>query len=165
MKRKYYICWYCLDNKDSYLIWFSDEKDGVFVDENGFVPSFSGINELQIYSGKNKINIEIENPKLFDLDLIQNWLAENKSEIVDYNTFNNAWNLFDDVSNSTNGSFDTDKKLTQKIYDKIFWSCNLPGITPEGKSYEPIWTRKELKAIHETLNFGIKIFREKVKVQ
>ena len=41
MNREYYILWYRLNDKDSFLIWFStDEDDGVFVDEDGFVPVF-----------------------------------------------------------------------------------------------------------------------------
>lgn len=166
MERECYICWYRLNQKDAYLIWFStDESDGVYIDENGIVPSFEDLKNLRNYGEKLGISVDIEKPNLHNLDLVENWLSDNKPEIVDYNPFLEVWNLFDDISISTNGNFDSDRKLTKKIYNKIFWGCNISAVTPEGKSYEPIWTKKELKIIHETLSFGFQMFKEKVREQ
>jgi hypothetical protein len=165
MSREYYIYPYRFNNKDSYLIWFSNEEDGVIVNENGIVPSFDNIKDLQVYSEENKISVDIESSKLLNLDLIQKWLTEDKSEIEDYNNFLDAWNLFGDFSKSIDESFDADKKNTNKIYDEIFWGCNIPVVTPVGKSYKPIWTKKELKIIRKTLNFGFQMFTERVREQ
>jgi hypothetical protein len=164
MSREYYIYWYKLDGKDFYLIWFEgDESDGVLVDQKGFMPSFAKISDLQNYAEKCEINVDVEKPLLNDLDAVQNWLNESKTEIVYYNPFLNAWNLFADISLSTGANFDKDKELTNKIYNKIFWGCNIPAMTPEGESFTPGWTKKELKTIREVLSFGFQMFREKVK--
>jgi hypothetical protein len=166
MKREYYILWYRLDKKDSYLIWFStEEDDGVFIDKSNFVPGFSNIQDLQNYCEQKKIVIKTEELLLHDLDIVKNWLSYTKDKIEDYNPLLVAWNLFDDFSNSIKGDFDKDRDLTNNIYNKIFWGCNIPAMTPEGESFTPSWTKKELKIIRETLNFGFQMFREKVRAQ
>ena len=166
MKRDYYILWYRLDDKDSYLIWFSTENDdGVLVDKNGFVPSFNDVKTLRDYSNQKKIILKDEEPVIHNLELIENWLCENNSAINDYNEVLNTWNLFEDISISTNGNFNSDRELTKKIYEKIFWGCNIPAVTPEGESFTPTWTKMELKIVRETLIFGFQMFREKIKPQ
>ena len=85
-------------------------------------------------------------------------------EIKDYNPFLNAWNLFEDISVSTNGSFDKDKKLTKHIYERIFRGCNIPAVTPEGESFTPTWTKKELKIIRDILHSGFNLFAICIKV-
>ena len=37
-----------------------------------------------------------------------------------------------------------------KVYEKIFHGNNLQSITPEGKSYNPLWTRSEIKEVRGT---------------
>ena len=164
MSREYYVYWYRLDNKDAYLIWFSNEKDGFTVDENGFIPSFTNVKDLQDFASEMKITVDVENPNLIELDSIKDWLND-CGKIKDYNPFLNAWNLFEDISVSTNGNFDKNKEETNDIYNRIFWGCNIPAMTPEGESFTPTWTKKELKIIRETLNFGFQMFREKIKPQ
>jgi hypothetical protein len=164
MNREYYISWYRLNQKDAYLIWFStNDDDGVFVDNNGFVPNFESQENLIDFAKTHEINLKIEEPLLHNLDILKTWLEDSNNVEIDCVEFLNLWNLFDDVSNSTNGGFNSDRKLTMKIYEKLFWGNNLPSVTPEGKSYEPIWSKKELKIIRETLTLGFQMFRDKVK--
>ncbi len=164
MKREYYILWYQLDKNDGYLIWFStDDKDGIWINENNLILSFQNIEDLQRFTSEIGISIKKEDPLLHNLDIVKQWLSEDSAEIKDYNPFLDAWNLFDDVSYSTNSNFNSDRKVTKKIYEKIFWGCNLPAVTPEGKSYEPIWSKKELKIIKETLSDGFQIFEKNIK--
>jgi hypothetical protein len=162
MNREYYIYWYQFDYKKAYLIWFStDDKDGFLVDENGFIPSFENIENLRNYAHSKQIVVNTEDPNFFNLDVIQDWVNKNLNKIEDYNAILNVWNLFDDISFSTNGNFD--KIGHYNIYERIFWGCNIPAMTPEGESFTPTWTKKELKIIRETLKLGFQMFVEKVK--
>jgi hypothetical protein len=164
MNREFYILWYRLDQKDSFLVWFSTENDdGVLVDENGFVPSFKTKERLLNFCAEKNIRIKQEEPILHNLDIVQEFIDNQRLRKVDCPAFNSAWNLFEDISNSINGEFDSHVKSTKKIYEKLFWGLNLPAVTPEGKSYEPSWTKQELKIIRETLKFGFQMFAEKVK--
>lgn len=162
MSREYYVYWYHLDAKDSFLIWFSNDKGGFVVDESGFIPSFENKNDLKNYADEIQIDVDLNNPNLIELDSVKDWL-NNGGEIKDYNPFLNAWNLFEDISVSTNDVFDKDKEITNDIYNRIFWGSNLPAVTPEGESFTPTWTKKELDVIREILSFGFQMFREKVK--
>lgn len=163
MSREYYLYAYRLDDKDAYLIWFTNEKDGLVADESGFVPSFENVSDLQNYARRRQIGVDTAKPKLVDFDLVRNWLNGNLSEIDDYNVFLDAWNLFEDLSNSVGGDFDQERKSTNNVYHKIFWGCNISAVTPEGEFFTPRWTKKELKVLRRTLNTGFRIFREKVK--
>jgi hypothetical protein len=44
---KYYPLLYRLDAEERYLIWTSDEKDGVLADASGAVQSFNDIDSVQ----------------------------------------------------------------------------------------------------------------------
>jgi len=164
MSREYYSYWYRLNNEDSFLIWFSNEKDGFVVNENGFVPSFNNKSDLKMYADKIQIKVDVDNPNLTDLDIIKTWL-NNSEKIEDYNSFLDAWNLFEDISISSNGDFDENKEVTNDIYNRIFWGCNIPAVTPEGESFTPTWTIEELKTIRETLNYGLQMFKKKINLQ
>lgn len=137
MEPQYYILWYRLDGRDGFLIWYSDEKDGVYVNGDGYVPSFKDAASLVEYAKGRGLSVDTEGPILLDLDVLGKWLEGKDVESIDPHSFNGAWNLFADVSRSINGVFDTDRELTQKIYNKLFWGCNLPSVTPEGKQYHP----------------------------
>jgi hypothetical protein len=163
MGRKYYILRYRLDGADSYLIWYTNEEDSVFVDEAGIVPSFKDTDTLLKYAVGRGIGLVPEEPKLHNLDVLERWLREKEEGLIDPDSFNGAWNLFADMSRSIGGGFDADRELTREIYDKLFWGCNLPVVTPKGKRYDPVWTKRELRAMREVLGSGMEMFRRSVK--
>lgn len=161
MSMQYYICWYLLEKKHQYLIWCSNDKDAVFV-ENGKVPVFRTKDRALSYAATCNIKIESEEPKLHDMDVVENWLRNPIAEQVDCSEFTAAWNIFADLSNSVNGKFDADRKSTRKIYDKLFWGNNLPSVTPSGKKYDPIWTKAEIQLLKKTLADGLDLFRASI---
>ena len=163
MSRQYYILWYRLDGCDSFLIWHSDEQDGVYVDPGGFVPSFKDTASLSEYATVRDIGVDTEGPILLNLDVLREWLERKAVGLIDPHSFNGAWNLFADVSRSVNGGFDANQKLTQRIYNKLFWGCNLPSVTPEGEQYHPAWTKRELEIMRNILSSGLQMFRGRVR--
>lgn len=163
MNRKYFKLWYCLDGRDAYLIWYTNEQDGVVTDSDGKVPCFQSPEDLLHYAESLNLSLNVEDPILNNLDVVAEWLNRGDSESVDCKSFLAAWNLFDDVSRSVTGNFDPEHQLTQKIYDKLFWGNNLPSVMPEGKSYHPEWTKRELKIIKEVLGYGLSLFRHSVR--
>ncbi len=162
MSREYSKLWYRLDGGDAYLIWYTDEQDGVVTDSDGKVPCFRSTDDLLRYAESLNLPIEIEGAILHDLDVVAKWSKKEGVDSIDCRTFLAAWNLFDDVSRSVGSSFDADHELAEKIYDKLFWGNNLPSITPEGKSYHPAWTKRELHTMKEVLEGGLSLFRESV---
>ena len=152
--------WFRLDTRDVYLIWFEGEPDGVIVDADGKVPCFLNNEDLQRYAVSLNLSVKTESSLLHDLDIVASWL-QTKNESIDCKNFLVTWNLFEDISRSVNGNFDADRKKTKDIYNKLFWGDESNILTPEGESYTPTWTKRELKIIREVLGEGLSLFREK----
>ncbi len=161
MNNEYYNLWFRLDTRDAYLIWFEGEPDGVVIDADGKVPCFLNNEDLLRYAVSLNLPVKTESPLLHDLDIVASWLVAT-NETVDCKNFLVSWNLFEDVSRSVDGNFDADRKKTKKIYEKLFWGDETNILTPEGESYIPTWTTRELKIIREVLGKGLSLFREKV---
>lgn len=76
-----------------------------------------------------------------------------------------SWNFFEDLIRT----FSLEEKfsnyrtpLLNKAYDKLFWGCNLPSVTPAGKSYEPIWNEEEVQNIRNYMAALRKTFVSKI---
>jgi hypothetical protein len=161
-RENYLYCCY-FDDSNLYFIWFSNEKDGVCCEPDGEIAAFNDLESLRKYAEVQNILIRDEEAFCLNLDKIEESLKQPLFE-VDCVDFLNAWNLFTDVSVSLKGNFDSERKATEKIYDKLFWGNNLPAVTPEGEFYTPIWSRKELEIIREVLQKGFILFRSSLKI-
>ncbi|MCU7495834.1 MAG: hypothetical protein HF314_05135 [Ignavibacteria bacterium] len=163
MDKEYYILWYRLNGKDQYIIWFSNETDGVVTDPSGNVISFDSKDQLVEYASKNNLTIIEDEPELHNLDLVSEWISENTPELINFSQFNNIWNLWTDISSSTGRSFDNkDRNAADMIYDKLFWSCTLPTGKSKEQECIPEWTENELNTMKELFQEGIAMFKDAV---
>src|SRR3954454_5399550 len=96
--RSHFICWFRLDNCDRYLLWYSGEPDGVFVDETGAVPAFRTPALLAAFAKSRGISLVPEHPRLHDLDAVARWSQRPTPARVYCRASYSAWNLFADVS-------------------------------------------------------------------
>lgn len=172
MSRVYSAVRYRLDQKDRFLIWYSDgpdgesEADGVVVNPAGRMPVFRTLQSLLAYAQAEGLSpLEEEGSGYHNLDVVAKWLKRKRPAKLDCVEFLNAWNLFDDISTTIGGRFDPDKDKTQKICNKLFWGNNLPALTPVGCSYEPLWRGEESRIMREVLRAGLKMFRSHVTQQ
>jgi hypothetical protein len=55
------------------------------------------------------------------------------------------------------------EKVRNRIYDKLFFGNNIPGIMPEGQVYTPKWTKKEIARVAEIMNEGLTILRRSLQ--
>ena len=165
MDRQYFLSLYRLDLRDRYLVWYTDETDGYVLDTQRSIPSFQTQEAAVAFANSMGLTIVEEEPQLQNLDAAEAWIKNKRFRTVDCVALLEAWNLLADISTSVGGKFDPDKKVTNKIYDKLFYGNNLPPVTPDGRSYHPIWSRKERAIIREVLESGISIFRNVVKCQ
>jgi hypothetical protein len=133
MTPAYFCLWYRLDHTDGYLIWFSNDQDGVVTQPDGIVPSFRDQEALRAYAASHQLMLEETAPLLHDLDAVARWLRRSLSADVDCDALLTAWNLFGDLAASVNADFDRDRDRTQRVYEKLFWGNNLPAVTPPGK--------------------------------
>lgn len=160
MQKTYYSYRFRLDYKKNYVIWFTNDKDGILTNSENKILCFDDSTALTDFAQKQNIAVEIDkNQKQLDLDLFRSWLESDDAR-VNCELLLDIWNFFDDVSKSINKEFDSDREFTKNIYDKLFWGSNLPVVTPENEFYEPVWCAEELRIIRETLSAGFRLFQE-----
>ena len=164
MAREYYRVRYRLDGVDRYLIWFSDDPDGVVVACDRSIASFRTRCDLDSYAEWRGLAFEPEEPAEFDLDLVEAWLRRPCGSTVDCNAFLNAWNLLDDVASSRgDAAFEQASRGAGRVYDKLFWGCNLPPVTPEGESFVPAWSEREVAELRRILSDGLRLMRDAIR--
>ncbi|MEO5930117.1 MAG: hypothetical protein ABIR47_09300 [Candidatus Kapaibacterium sp.] len=161
MERTYYLCHYRLDNRDSYLIWYADDIDGIVTDAERNIIEYSGPDIAARYADSHQFRIaNIAEPAHYDFDRIERWLMHGEGESVSCEDFLDAWNLFTDISCSVGGDFDNDVDRTAVVYDKLFFGNNLPSVSPPGEIYVPEWVDDELSLLRGVLSDGLRMFRE-----
>lgn len=161
---EYTLSWYRLDGRDGYLIWTTDwtnddEPDRIIMDEAGDLLAFTEAGHAAAYAAGRGWALDQDEPVLHDLDAVRAWIAKPRLETLSCPDFLNAWNLFTDASMSVWGQdFAPRNPITDLVYDKLFDACNLPGMTPEGQHYEPMWGPEEIAGLKRTLEMGLKMF-------
>ncbi len=74
-----------------------------------------------------------------------------------------GWNFIEDLARTV-GLTEEMKRLQSpllsKVYDKLFYGNNLPAVTPEGKSYSPLWLRGEIISFRKEFHSIWKILKK-----
>src|SRR6478735_1200198 len=109
MNPKFYSLWFRLGAVDAYLLWFTDETDGVLT-ANGRAIAFRDRGDLLNYAATAKLSVSTEEPILHDLDSLEAWTKADFEKLVDCKMLLSAWNLFDDVSESVGVKFESGRK-------------------------------------------------------
>lgn len=163
MNRQYYPVSYLLGKARRYLIWFTTDldgnQDGVCVDGDSKVATFGTFDELECYVQDRRIGpLNHSDPIFYDLDLVVEFCKGQMADKLDCPKILEAWNLFNDVARSCgNGGtlFREEERLLDQIYDKVFWGCNLPAMTPEGENFEPSWSPEEVNILRKLMTTGL----------
>ena len=156
----YFVLWYRLHQTDAYLIWYSNDQDGVIIDESSHIPTFHDQASLRRYASALGLAVSDEEPLLHDLDRVSQWLAHPGPQTIDCPLLFGAWNLFLDVASSVaDQAFIQRQAALDHIYNKLFWGSNLPAMTPPGEHYTPAWKKREVALLWQTLDTGLKLFQ------
>ena len=86
------------------------------------------------------------------------WCLAPDAAGIDCSSFVDAWNFFDDLAGLSDGADTPYIRLSRTrgaCYDKLFWGCNLPAVTPAGERFEPVWHAAEVAEIREVLAVGL----------
>ncbi|HEY9677647.1 MAG TPA: hypothetical protein V6C76_06545 [Drouetiella sp.] len=132
------------EGKQRYLLWqTSDDYDCVVLGEDGMMLNFDTIELLIAHAEKlHIVVVSDQEPQCLDLDLLDAWLKDPQTKTVKPKLFLNAWNLFTDVQSAINRkNMDREDNAYPRLYDKLFWSNNLPIFTPVGRALHPKWTK------------------------
>ena len=145
-----------------WFLWYSNETDGVLIGDNGLLQVFRSQSEAEEQARTLNLVLSKEKSAFYDMNRITDWVASPSAATLDCPALLDAWNMFRDISASTETSFDSDENETLPIYNKLFWGCNLPAMTPSGEHYEPIWDTQEIQLLVHLMQSGLQMFRRNI---
>jgi len=99
---------------------------------------------------------------------LKNIRTERASSIKTCSVLLNGWNFLEDMGRTFDLKKDIKKlrsKLLNKTYEKLFYGCNLPSVTPEGKSYSPLWLKEEIASMRAEFRAIWTTFRKQGYIQ
>ena len=158
----YFTLLYRLGGSTGYLLWFTDEDDGIVTTPDGRIPSFPTSRALFNYATAQGFTVEGEETSLHDLDAIQAWVNAPKPLPLDCSEILSAWNLFGDVARSVPSdscAFTSMDASLGASYEKLFWGNNLPAVTPAAQRFDPEWSLDEVRCLSELMQCGLEMFR------
>ncbi len=166
MPHEYFPLRYRCNNSERWLLWFSEEEDGVVTDGHGAVPSFHSLAALEAYACSRGF-VPGEAPALLhDLDKTEAWIEGRSAPAIDCENLLCAWNLFADVSRSVAGDFDADPAATDALYERLFFGSDAANhvLRPsDAPGFIPRFTERESDVIRATMAAGLVMFRRVVR--
>ena len=151
------------DGSVAYLIWFGGEgtaTDGVLVDDEKRTPVFRSMTSIRRLTAEIGIELSGEEcGEALDLDSVGRWIRRPARGTIRCAAFLSAWNLFSDLLSAIKGRLShIDGRRETRIYQKLFYGSNLPAVTPEGRTYVPIWSQDEVLRLRRVLARGSRLF-------
>lgn len=141
------------------LLWeTSADQDTFMLDSDGHLIQSRSINGLKKKLLEKKINVlwneysEISFDKFWTA--LSNLRENRASSKKTCKNLLDGWNFIEIMGLTFKLSSEMKKlksKTLSKAYEKLFYGNNLPAVTPEGKSYSPLWTKREMKALRKDL--------------
>jgi hypothetical protein len=160
--RRHYRLLYRLDGSYGWLLWFSNDVDGLYVENDRF-PSFDSAESLTAYATARGIGVETEEPTLHDLDAVSQWLLRPSAITIDSANLLVAWNLAQDAAVSLGLSLANRDGVADAAYEKLFrrggpqWTDH-----PESPDLTADWTPEEIQRLAEVLGRGLDILRSRI---
>lgn len=153
---EYFPCLFRLGSADHYVIWYSDDRDGL-VRENGRVVTFPSLAELHAYALQRSLKLQPAEVARYDWDSVERWCDEPVASGISVGPFLNAWNMVLDTlpACDESGLFAHADGRNGALYEKLFRASNLPAMTAPGAEYYPVWTRAEVDALAQVLRLGV----------
>jgi hypothetical protein len=155
-ERKYYGLIYRHRGQFGWLLWFSNDHDGLDVVDGSF-PVFASAESLAASARSRGIEIVVEEGSVYDLDAITGWLARPRGESVDPKGFLDGWNLFGDVASSLQQSLKDDTPPHQELYDKLFHWGGPDWVTGRDPIDSPEWAPEEVALLAGVLDRGLEM--------
>jgi len=171
-KAEMYPYAYVYRNTRTNLIWQTNDSDTFKLTSDSSLLQASTLPTLKRKLGPTAAKVhwteyaEIDFDKFFTA--LKNLKAEKASASKTCFILLEGWNFIEDMLLTFNLKNDFKKlrsRVLNKAHDKLFYGCNLPSVTPEGKSYSPIWTKEEITAIRSELRAVWATLRRKGYIQ
>ena len=162
---------YVYKGEKNILIWQTGEdvQDSFKVDSKDYLFSAQTEEELKKLLGPESKRVHWGEYAEINLDdfwrAVKNLRAGRGSSSKTCELLLNGWNFIEDLLRTFGLIQEMEKlrsPLLNKVYEKNFRGNNLPAVTPEGKSYTPIWLREETTLFRKEISLIWKILENKV---
>jgi hypothetical protein len=160
-ERLHYIVMFRLDGSDRFAVWYTDDVDGVLLDEAKLVATFPSPGAVKAYAANLGLELVEEAPEVYDFDRIAAWIAEPRAAGIDCSMMLNAWNMLADTASSLSCRL-FEPRGSKLVYDKLFRGNNLEVVTPPGEHYEPTWSDEDVAVLAGVLSAGLGTLRAAV---
>lgn len=150
--------------KTRWLIYYTNDQDGVVTDKEGKILSFATAEAAGEHAKKKKWKIKPAQPVL-DLDQIGEWIESLDPRELDCPALYRTWNLLGDVATSLGKAsdypgYDSDSMI---IHEELFWGCNLPGMAPLDQPYVAKLSEEDLETVQDVLASGLQMLLSNLK--
>ncbi len=141
---------FIFSDSEKYLIWHNDDKDKDVVEiRNNKILTFDTLESAEKFVGEDCECWE------YNFSELERFISTHDKNF-DCKIILNFWNILNDIVYSFGEKIPDERtRRSDRCYNKLFWGNNLPAVTPAGKHYTPVFTRKERKNIRRILSYGI----------
>jgi len=143
-----------------YILWISDDIDGVVVDNQRKVIAFKDKAQLLKFVEKKAISLK-EGITAYYINNLQQWVLE-PDRNIDYEVFLNFWNLCTDISYSVGIDFmgDVRDELINNLYNKLFDASE----TFISEEPNPTFNEVEISKLSEIIQNGLALLIDNLSV-
>jgi hypothetical protein len=173
-KKKYrtiemYPYCYIYKGKRTCLVWQTkqDEQDSFKLDSNNRLISAKSVQGLEKSLGNESEQLKWSERAVIDFDDFWNALkalrvGKSSSEKT-CKILTDGWNFIEDLARTIGLTQEMKRlhsPLLNQVYKKLFYGNNLPAITPEKKSYGPLWLHEEISSFKKEFHSIWEILRK-----
>lgn len=156
--------------KKSIFLWYTNDKeeDLLLLDSSGKLISTSSKDEIDLLM-KN-YNYTVEWDEAVEMDFDSFWLEVEKLKSYSFSskktcvTLLDGWNFLEDLCRTLHileNIPGLKTPLADKVYKKLYYGNNIEAVTPEDKSYNPIWLPEEISFFNTEIKACWNIFMRK----
>lgn len=168
-KHQGYPLYYIFNQKKSLLIWVDVDGGNAYIlsSAQGVIHIANSFREMKkICAEVTDVEIHWDQKSTLDIDrffaVLDQLQSGKHSNRYACRILLDVWNFLEDLACSAD--FEKSQYRIEgaaKCYDKIFWGCNLPAVTPEGRVYQPVWCEEEIEAIKQEVGNLMKLISKK----
>jgi len=165
---------YVYKGEKTLLVWQTSgaEQDSFMIDSEKCLITAKTEEELRRKLGSESNRIRWSEGAEISLDnfwkALTNLRAGRSSSKRTCEVLLEGWNFIEDLART----FRLDKPMSKlrsallkRVYEKLFFGNNLPAVTPESKSYSPLWLQQEIALFRKEIHSIWKILEVKITVK
>ena len=159
MTREHHVVQATWKARAVFLLWFTDERDGLLTDGAGSLRVFSSAGEARRHAAGGSLTLGSDEVSRFDLDRLESWTLAPEQAALRSNSILDAWNLLTDVARSVGDQVAMARLFDREmlpVYDRLVSACNIPALGALPGVGE--LTDEDRRAIAAVLRHGLACF-------